>query len=253
MKQTRLMMNMPITVEIVDPGARRRHLDKVFDLFKEVEDRFSPFSETSETTLVDRGLIRPRDCSPQMRVVLQLAEETRRATQGYFDVRGSGHFNPVGIVKGWAIHKAAGQLRREGFRDFFVDAGGDIELSGKNADGQDWLVGIRNPFALGEVIKVLELSDQGVATSGTYIRGDHIYDPLQGGAAPNSGVVSVTVIGPDAYEADRFATAALAMGRAGIDFVEQQEGLEAYMVDQGGKAVYTSGFDDYVAKGGAVP
>lgn len=252
MKQTRLMMNMPITVEIVDTGAQRRHFDKVFDLFKEVEDRFSPFSETSETTLVDRGLLRLRDCSPQMRVVLQLAEETRRETRGYFDVRGSGHFNPVGIVKGWAIHKAAGQLRREGFRDFFVDAGGDIELSGKNADGKDWLVGIRNPFALGEVIKVLELSNQGVATSGTYIRGDHVYDPLLGDTAPDSGVVSITVIGPNAYEADRFATAALAMGRAGIDFVEQQEGLEAYMVDQSRNAVYTSGFDDYVAKGGAV-
>jgi FAD:protein FMN transferase len=252
MKQTRLIMNMPITVEIVDPRARRRHFDRVFDLFKEIEGRFSPFSETSETTLIDRGLLRPRDCSPQMRVILQLAEETRRETWGYFDVRGSGRFNPVGIVKGWAIHKAARQLRREGFRDFFVDAGGDIELSGKNADGKDWLIGIRNPFAFGEVIKVLELSSRGVATSGTYVRGDHLYDPLQGGAAPDSGVVSITVIGPNAYEADRFATAALAMGRAGIDFIEQRQGLEAYMVDQDRKAIYTSGFDDYVAKSGIV-
>ena len=172
MKQTRLLMNMPITVEIVDPGARRRHFDKVFGFFSEVEERFSPFTETSETTLVDRGLVGSRDCSPQMRVIIQLAEETRQATGGYFDVRGSGHFNPVGIVKGWAIHKAARLLRREGFRDFFVDAGGDIELAGKNADGKDWLVGIRNPFALGEVVKVLELSDRGVATSGTYVRGE---------------------------------------------------------------------------------
>ena len=50
-----------------------------------------------------------------MRVILQLAEETRQATGGYFDVGGSGRFNPVGIVKGWAIHKAARLLRREGF------------------------------------------------------------------------------------------------------------------------------------------
>ena len=78
MKQTRLMMNMPITVEIIDTGARRRHFDKVFAFFREVEDRFSPFTETSETTLVDRGLVRSGDCSPQMRVILQLAEETAR-------------------------------------------------------------------------------------------------------------------------------------------------------------------------------
>lgn len=252
MKQTRLMMNMPITVEIVDPGARRRHFDKVFGLFTEVEERFSPFLETSETTLLDRGLVRRRDFSPQMRVILQLAEETRLATGGYFDVGGSGHFNPVGIVKGWAIHKASRLLQREGFRDFFVDAGGDIELAGKNADSNNWLVGIRNPFDLGEMIKVLELSNCGVATSGTYVRGNHVWDPLRSGAPPDEGIVSVTVIGPNAYEADRFATAALAMGRAGIGFVEQQQGLEAYMVDEDRKAVYTSGFDDYVAKAGAV-
>ena len=187
-----------------------------------------------------------------MRVIIQLAEETRQATGGYFDVAGSGHFNPVGIVKGWAIHKAARLLRREGFRDFFVDAGGDIELAGKNAEGNDWRVGIRNPFALGEVVKVLDLSDRGVATSGTYVRGDHIYDPLQNGTPPDSSIVSVTVIGPNAYEADRFATAALAMGRSGVGFLEQREGLEAYVIDQARVATFTSGFEDYVAKAGAV-
>ena len=102
------------------------------------------------------------------------------------------------------------------------------------------------------MVKVLELSDRGVATSGTYVRGNHIYDPLQNGALPDGGIVSVTVIGPNAYEADRFATAALAMGRAGIGFLEQQEDLEAYVIDQGRKATYTSGFEDYVAKAGAV-
>ena len=65
MKQTRLLMNMPITVEIVDPGVRRRHFDKVFRFFSEVEDRFSPFTETSETTLVDRGLVRSRESAPR--------------------------------------------------------------------------------------------------------------------------------------------------------------------------------------------
>ena len=159
----------------------------------------------------------------------------------------------MGIVKGWAIHKAARLLRREGFRDFFVDAGGDIELAGKNADGKDWLVGIRNPFALGEVIKVLELSDQGRGYL-RYVCARRTMSTIRyrDGTPPDSGIVSVTVIGPNAYEADRFATAALAMGRAGIDFIEQREGLEAYVIDQARMATFTSGFDDYVAKAGAV-
>lgn len=252
MKQTRLMMNMPITVEIVDARARARHFDAVFALFERIDKQFSPFKETSETTLVDRGLLRLHECSPEMRTILQLAEETRRETDGFFDVRGSGHFNPVGIVKGWAIRKAAKLLEREGFHDFYVEAGGDIQLSGKNADGTDWAVGIRNPFAPSEVIKVLELSDRGVATSGNYVRGDHIYDPLRDGVAPEGDIVSLTVIGPNVYEADRFATAAFAMGRQGIGFVERRPGLEGYMIDERGLATYTSGFEEYVADLGRV-
>ena len=57
---------------------------------------------------------------------------------------------------------------------------------------------------------------------------------------------SLTVIGPNVYEADRFATAAFAMGREGLRFIEEQPGLEGYMIDRSGMASYTSGFDRVV-------
>lgn len=38
-------------------------------------------------------------------------------------------------------------------------------------------------------------------------------------------MVSLTVIGPDIYEADRFATAAFAMGVDGIYFLEKLGGV----------------------------
>jgi thiamine biosynthesis lipoprotein len=63
---------------------------------------------------------------------------------------------------------------------------------------------------------------------------------------PLTEVVSLTVIGPDIYEADRFATAAFAMGQAGIIFVEQLEGFEGYLINQEGQATFTSGFARYV-------
>ncbi len=56
----------------------------------------------------------------------------------------------------------------------------------------------------------------------------------------------MTVIGPDVYEADRFATAAFAMGRMGVAFVEGLDGFEGYMIDAQGIATYTSGFERYV-------
>jgi thiamine biosynthesis lipoprotein ApbE len=59
-------------------------------------------------------------------------------------------------------------------------------------------------------------------------------------------VVSLTVIGPNVYEADRFATAAFAMGKKGIYFIEQLPGFEGYMIDTSAQATYTSGFERYV-------
>ena len=75
------------------------------------------------------------------------------------------------------------------------------------------------------------MKDEGVATSGTYIRGLHIYNP-RGGNEPVSDIVSLTVIGPNIHDADRFATAAFAMGAAGINFIEQLPGYEGYIIDK---------------------
>jgi thiamine biosynthesis lipoprotein len=107
-------------------------------------------------------------------------------------------------------------------------------------------VGIRSPFQPDEIVKVLSISDAAVASSGTYVRGQHIYNPL-GDGAPLTETVSLTVIGPNICDADRFATAAFAMGRAGISFIENLDGFEAYQIDPDGLAVFTSGFGQYVS------
>ena len=240
-------MGMPITVEVLDREVRPRHLEAVFRLFRQADERFSPFKQTSETSLWDRGLLKSSQISPQMRAVIQLAEETRQASEGYFDVYRDGRFNPVGIVKGWVIHKAARLLQRAGFADFYVEAGGDAQVCGRGPGGKPWLVGIRNPFNVSQIIKVLEIGDSGVATSGTYFRGHHIYDPQNPAGRIAAEPVSLTVVAADILDADRFATAAFAMGRAGIAFIEGLDGCEGYIVDAAGTATYTSGFAGYVA------
>ena len=84
----------------------------------------------------------------------------------------------------------------------------------------------------------------GMATSGTYIRGQHIYNPLDDKEITE--IVSLTVIGPNVYEADRFATAAFAMGKEGINFIERTAELEGYIIHKDGIATLTSGFEKYV-------
>ena len=87
---------------------------------------------------------------------------------------------------------------------------------------------------------------RGIATSGTYVRGRHIYDPHRP-ALQITDIVSLTVIGSDVLEADRFATAAFAMGKAGLYFIEELPCLEGYVVDSNGIATQTSGFRAFVS------
>jgi FAD:protein FMN transferase len=240
-------MGMPITVEIVDAGAPAKLLTDVFTHFEYVDAKFSTYKDNSEITLINKYQIKAEAASADMQTILALAEQTKQETGGYFDIAHNGVYDPSGIVKGWAIYNAAQILSRAGCRNFYVEAGGDIEAVGKNNAGQDWRVGIRNPFDLNQIVKVLAVSNRGVATSGTYIRGQHIYDPNDDGRLMTD-IVSLTVIGPNIYEADRFATAAFAMGREGISFVENLEGLEGYMIDREGRATYTSGFAGYTRR-----
>jgi thiamine biosynthesis lipoprotein len=244
MRQTRLLMGMPITIEIVDPLVTPDVFDRAYAFFQYVDETFSPFKETSEVTRINRGELRADQASPNMQLILHLAEQTRQETDGYFDVWYKESFDPCGIVKGWSIHEAARRIEREGCRDFYVDAGGDVQVSGTNAQGQPWRIGIRNPFEAEKIVKVLSLIDCGIATSGPYIRGDHIYNP-RNEADRLDQIVSMTVVGRNVYEADRFATAAFAMGEAGILFIESRPGLEGYTIDKKGRATFTRGFGDY--------
>ncbi len=244
MKQTKIIMGMPITIEIVDEQATKKTFQEIFAYFRSVDEKFSPYKSTSEVSLINNGRIRPSQMSREMKEILALAEKTKLATKGYFDVYHKGVFDPSGIVKGWAIQQAVLLLQEKGMKNFFVDAGGDIQVSGKNRKGKPWRVGIRNPFDRFQHIKVLSVGDEGVATSGTAIRGQHIYNPHRLDSPPKS-IVSLTVIGPNVYEADRFATAAFAMEKEGIYFIESLPGFEGYMIDNNGMATYTTGFENY--------
>lgn len=238
------IMGMPIIVEVKTKSEdlkTKKDIEKVFDYFRYIDEKYSPFKNTSEVAKLNRR----EKVSQEMTQILRQAQDLKEQTYGYFDIKKpNGKIDPSGIVKGWAIKKAADILRKLGYERFYVDAGGDAEIVG------EWKWGIKNPFNVKEIVKVLKLSNCGIATSGTYERGQHIYLPagaahhaLQAG---NPNIVSLTIIGPNVYEADRFATPAFAMGKEGINFIEKQKNLEGYMIDKDGTATYTTGFPEFV-------
>ena len=245
MKQTRLLMGMPITVEIIDDFGALDIFDEIYSYFEYIDNKFSTYKNTSEISLINKGKVKQNEYTRDMHLVFELSEQTKKQTGGYFDICNNGRYDPSGLVKGWTIFNAANLLKNKGFLNFYIDAGGDIQVSGKNKEEKNWRVGIKNPFNNEEIIKILSIDDKGVATSGTYIRGQHVYIPKKKGL-PITDIVSITVIGPNIYEADRFATAAFAMEKNGISFIENLAGFEGYMVDKDGIATMTSGFEKYV-------
>ncbi len=235
---------MPISIEIVDEGADTKKIsNKVFGYFSSVDKRFSTYKKTSEITRINEGKIARKDYSLDMKTVLKLCEKTKMETNGYFDIEHNGMIDPSGLVKGWSIFNVTKMLNDEGFKNYYLEAGGDIQTVGRNREGRRWKIGIKNPFNDAQIVKVVYITNQGIATSGTYMRGQHIYNPKS--HKPIVDIVSLTVIGPNIYEADRFATAAFAMGKNGIIFIESLIGFESFMIDKEGIATMTSGFEKY--------
>ncbi|RLG31421.1 FAD:protein FMN transferase [Methanosarcinales archaeon] len=122
-----------------------------------------------------------------------------------------------GIAKGYIVDKTALFLRKQGKKNFLIDAGGDVFASGlKNS--RPWRVAIRHPRLKYNFIDVLNLQDKAVATSGDYEqffmykgrRYSHIINPKTG--FPQEGVLSVSVVAKNLTTADAFSTAFFAMG-----------------------------------------
>ena len=124
------------------------------------------------------------------------------------------------VAKGLAIDLAAQELRA--FRNFAIDAGGDLYLAGRNPAGGPWTVGIRHPRQDREVIGTITVSDRAVCTSGDYERPGHIVDPRRADAGDAVASLSATVVAPTAMLADALATAAFVLGpRDGIELLER--------------------------------
>jgi len=148
------------------------------------------------------------------------------------------------VAKGMAVDTAARELKP--FRDFAIDAGGDLYLGGSNPQGQPWSVGIRHPRRDGELIDSLLASNQAVCTSGDYERRTgvegrehHIMDPHTG-TSPRA-IASTTVVASGAMAADALATAAFVLGpEQGIEFLNRM-GVEGLIVTQALECFETRG------------
>ncbi|MCW2751122.1 MAG: Thiamine biosynthesis lipoprotein ApbE [Aeromicrobium sp.] len=182
---------------------------------RDADQVFSTYREDSEISRVNRGSLTLADVSPDVDEVLAIGEQARIESGGAFDVwlpgpDGARRLDPSGVVKGWAVERAAGLLEPLADTDFCLSAGGDMVCRSRTADSVGWRIGIEDPRDPTRMIAVLPVTNGAVATSGTAHRGTHLVDARTGRTPV--GVASVTVVTASLTWADIDATAAYAHG-----------------------------------------
>jgi thiamine biosynthesis lipoprotein len=248
------MWGTAITLDLRDP-AEPELGSAVYSWFQRIDDLFSTWRTDSEVSRLAQGELTLGTVSPEVRQVLELCDRVTDLSRGAFDVRvgadprvtprdGLGPIDPSGLVKGWALQRAAELLRDAGVESFAINAGGDVITGGRPEPGAAWRVGIQHPWQRDKVAAVLAVTDAGVATSGRYERGDHIVDPRTG--APATGLMSVTVVADDLALADGCATAALVLGQDGPEWLAAQ-GLAAMTISDDDVVVTTPAFRPHLA------
>ena len=158
------------------------------------------------------------------------------------------------VAKGFGVDCVAGMLREHGVRNFMIEIGGEIVVSGVNAKGEPWSIGISVPSETdsNRTQDVMHITDAALATSGNYrnyyVTDDgrklaHTIDPRTGYPVQHS-VLSATVVAPTCAMADAFATSFMVLGIDGAKQVlEKHQELKAYLIytgEDGRMAVWTS-------------
>ena len=123
-----------------------------------------------------------------------------------------------GFGKEYAADRAAAFLLAHGVQHGFVDLGGDVVVTGAQADGAPWSLGVRHPREADALTATLEITSGAIATSGDYERFidwndrrySHILDPRTGESVQS--FQSVTVLAPSCLLAGSISTIAMLKG-----------------------------------------
>lgn len=153
-----------------------------------------------------------------------------------------------GIGKGYALDRAADILRAAGLRDFLIQAGGDLYVSG-HRDGRPWRLGIQDPRGpVDHPFAAIELSDATFSTSGDYERFflrdgrryHHILDPDRG--EPGRLSRSVTIVAKRSVLADAISTGVFVLGpEQGMALIERLPDVEGVIVSTRNEVLISSG------------
>ena len=146
-----------------------------------------------------------------------------------------------GVVKEYAVDRAAALCWQAGVKQGIVNLGGDIKIIGPRADGLPWNIGIRHPRNKDGLIKTIALHKGALASSGDYercivmdgVRYGHVLNPKTGW--PVRHLAAVSVVGEFCVVAGSASTIAMLKEDEGPGWLEAL-GLPHLWVDVNGQS-----------------
>lgn len=158
-----------------------------------------------------------------------------------------------GVAKGYTADVISDILTEEGVKSAIIDLGGNIFAHGKKVNGDDWRIGIQNPYSdRGDIVGTITVKNKSIVTSGIYeryiekdgIKYHHILSPKTGYPYENE-IAGITIISDKSSDGDALSTSVFAMGvEEGMKFVNTQEGIDAIFVTKDNKIYITDGIRD---------
>lgn len=226
----RVIHNMGIPISIDIPGCVHQEIfDRCHQRLVEIDNRFSTYKSDSEVSRFNRGEVTTP--STEFRAVMTACDTSKTMTDGYFSPYYNGSYDPTGYVKGWAIDEISKLIRKHGHTTFLINAAGDITAA--SGGEKTWQIAIQNPFDRTATIANLQIKNGALATSGTYERGYHIYDPHTKRSV--NQIISASVWGADIIKADVLATTIVAMGtQKAYDFMTKHADYHTLIVENDG-------------------
>jgi thiamine biosynthesis lipoprotein len=231
------VMGLPVSLALrgrhADDGPARAAWAEAMTVLQAADRVFSTYRADSCISRLGRGEIDVAECPPEVAEVLALGAEAERASGGAFSIRlpgpdGGVVLDPSGVVKGWAVERAAAPLRDLPDTDFCLSAGGDMACRTLDPEGPPWRIGVEDPADPRRILAIVPLFTGAVATSGTAHRGRHLVDARTG--RPPAGIASVTVVAASLTWADIDATAAYAHGPDAARWLETRRARSGLVV-----------------------
>lgn len=161
------------------------------------------------------------------------------------------------FAQGYSVDVVSDFLNSKGIYSYIVEIGGEVYAKGKKPDGENWKIGIEQPYDNKETENpykvIVKLENLAIATSGNYrrffiengVKYAHHIDPKTGYPTKNN-LLSASIFSKECISSDANATGVLVMGlEKAKEFLKSHPELQAYLIysDENGnyQIFYTEG------------